>query len=663
MVASEHRSWLRLTVPLYFALLFGAAYWAYHRTESLHRANVSDKLNAHFLGGRALGPVLTAGTLFASVYSGYTVIGVPNDAYSRGFLSGKWILNVIGNITAYYGTGIRLKRTSQYRNHQSPVDFVTDRHQSQLLRYMVVFLQVIPTLIYLSAQVVAIKSTFNSVFELDADSTYPAILIMGLILAFEWVGGLNSVALTDCVQAVVMSVSFITIPAILLKHFGGWRDLDPETYPRPEYYQTLSTADQWEFWQFSIVNLSFFTLPHLMQRTYAARSPASLKIGYGFMTLSPWLTTLIGVAMGTIGVSILADEDGNPTSPPNAFAAILEEIMDLGTFPEIAGSVAFTAALAATMSTADSLTIAISQLVTVEVVFPLSPHMSASEITFLGKFVSLVAAAVAMLIGILWDEGLSDMTAIQFSVSAQAVPAFLFGLFSTGKRTEIHPWCLFVGALASTAYVIGIYFGYLKPDEDAKSVHAGITGFCINVFVCVSLELIRRVTGGVMAVEDNTEVIEMEKGEELIYVQYPGRPKWDVPSQARFGGSCLTPGKVWHGMEGINEPFSHPLWWFTMFFVITMACPWTAASEPPLAPPDSETTFLYPPSVINGLPWWFVKVLIIAIIATLLLITAISRIPDEFPEYKEKSTVIEKEEEEERMECSPDANPADDEST
>lgn len=634
MVTEEHRNWLYITIPLYFVLLLGGAYWAYHRTEKLHCTNVSDKLNAHFLGGRDFGPFLTAGTLFASLYSGYTVVGVPNDAYNNGFLSGKWMLNVLGNITGYYGTGLRLLRTSQLRNHQSPADFITDRHQSQLLRYMVVFLQVVPTLIYLSAQVVSIKSTFNSVFELDSNSTYPVILIMALILVFEWVGGLNSVALTDCIQALVMTASFIIIPSMIVKHFGGWADMDPESYPRPEFYQTLSIADQWEFWQFSIVNVSFFTLPHLVQRTYAAKSPASLRMGYGVMTLSPWLTTIIGIAMGTVGIVILADEDGNATKPINPFASILERIMDLGTFPEIAGSMAFTASLAAIMSTADSLIIAISQLVTVEIVLPLNPETCASEITFIGKFSSLVAATLAILFGILWDEGVADMTAIQFAVSAQAVPAFLFGLFSTNKNTEIHPWCLFAGTLLSTIYVLIIYFGYLKPDYNARSVHAGVTGFCLNMFLSILFEALRRVSGGVLAFEENPHWISKEN--ERIQVMYPGRPEWDVPSQSRFGGSCLTPTKMWRGMEGINEPFANPWWCVMMFFVLSMACPWTDAGQPPLAPSDSDSKFIFPPTVVNGLPWWFLKVLIIAIIATLLLVIAIWHIPDEFPEYDEK---------------------------
>lgn len=193
------------------------------------------------------------------------MVGVPNEAYKNGWTSLRWMPTLMAIVMGYVGTGLRLRKTSIIRNHQSPVDFITDRFQSQMLRYTIVFLQVIPTVIYLAAQVVAIKGTFNSIFELDADATYPVVIIMTLILLFEWAGGLNSVALTDTIQAIIMVLSFIVLPSVIVKNWGGWSALDPESYPKPEFYQTPSTESQWGFWQFSLINFSFFTLPHLMQ--------------------------------------------------------------------------------------------------------------------------------------------------------------------------------------------------------------------------------------------------------------------------------------------------------------------------------------------------------------------------------------------------------------
>jgi Na+/proline symporter len=153
------------------------------------------------------------------------------------------------------------------RNHKTPVDFITDRFQSQLLRLTVLFLQVVPALIYITAQVVALKSTLNSIFGLDEDSAYPVIIIMFITLMFEWLGGINSIALTDCVQGLLMLAAYIALPVIFVVHFGGWKELDPITYPKPEYYQTPPKEQQLDFWQFAMQTFTFFTLPHLMQPT------------------------------------------------------------------------------------------------------------------------------------------------------------------------------------------------------------------------------------------------------------------------------------------------------------------------------------------------------------------------------------------------------------
>ena len=92
-------------------------------------------------------------------------------------------------------------------------------------------------------------------------TAYPVVIIMFLILMFEWAGGLSSVALTDCIQGFVMLLSFIMLPSIIKKNFGGWTELDVETYPQPEFFATPSKETQWSFWQFSLINVSFFTLP------------------------------------------------------------------------------------------------------------------------------------------------------------------------------------------------------------------------------------------------------------------------------------------------------------------------------------------------------------------------------------------------------------------
>eukprot|EP00934_Nitzschia_sp_Nitz4_P000001 Nitzschia sp. Nitz4//NODE_159_length_47236_cov_74.723851//36053//38332//NITZ4_additional_000014-RA//-1//CDS//3329531761//1//frame0 len=635
MVSSENRTGLYVSVPVYFVLLAGAAFWAYRKMENMEHNQTADKLAAHYLGGRDFGPLLTAGTLFASLFSGYTVIGVPNEAFRSGWKSLRWMAAVVGLVTGFFGTGMRLRKASLLRNHQSPLDFLTDRYQSQTLRYTILIMQLFPTVIYLAAQVIAIKGTFNSIFELNPDAAAPVIIIMGVILVFEWMGGLNSVALTDSIQAIVMVLSFVILPSVAFYEFGGWQDLDPATYPKPQYYQTLSKESQWDFWQFSLVNFGFFTLPHLMQRTYAAKDLTSLKMGYAVMTIGPWFTLFVGIFLGTVGVAVLVDQDGNPENPSDPFSAILEAIMNTGGFAKAAGCVAVTASLAAIMSTADSLIIAISQLITVEIVYPLKPDATPNQVALVGKAVSLGATIVAVVVGLFWSEGISDLGKIQFSISAQALPAYLFGLFSTTSQADMHPWCLATGALAGLIFVVSFYWGYVKPVSDSLPIDAGIMGFLINLVLSVTLDKVHHMLSYPLeeaSTPDNKAGMRDDQQGRPAQMLCPGRPEWDIPKLDRFGGGCLSPELIWKSMEGVEEVLTNPSWCGMMLLVVTFATPLAPESQPPLAyNDDGSSFFVTPPSVINGLPWWAFKTIIVCIIPTLILLVAIYRMPSEYP--------------------------------
>ena len=167
MVSAEHQTGLFISIPIYFVVLACCAWWAHRRMERMEHDKTADKLSAHYLGGRQFGQLMTAGTTFASLFSGYTVIGVPNEAYKSGWSALRWMSTVWGEciliiwyplvkisffwmififsfckpnqvivwVWGYFGTGLRLRKASNIRNHQSPVDFITDRFQSQLLRY------------------------------------------------------------------------------------------------------------------------------------------------------------------------------------------------------------------------------------------------------------------------------------------------------------------------------------------------------------------------------------------------------------------------------------------------------------------------------------------------------------------------------------------------
>jgi Na+/proline symporter len=126
MVSSEHIKALYVAIPLYIVMLVASAYWAHTRMEKMTSTGTTDHISAHYLGGRSFGPLVTAGTIFASLFSGYTAIGIPNEAYNKGWTALRWMPTTAAIVMGYFGTALRLRKLSLIRNHQSPVNFITD---------------------------------------------------------------------------------------------------------------------------------------------------------------------------------------------------------------------------------------------------------------------------------------------------------------------------------------------------------------------------------------------------------------------------------------------------------------------------------------------------------------------------------------------------------
>ncbi|KAL7547136.1 hypothetical protein ACHAWF_010458 [Thalassiosira exigua] len=561
---------LYVSIPIYFSLLGCSALWAHKRMEKMDHDKVSDKLQAHYLGGRLFGPAITAGTLFTSMFSGYTT---------------------------------------------------TDRFQCQILRYVIVFLQAVPALFYLIAQVVAIKNTFNAMYNLDPEATFPTIIIMLLILCFEWMGGLSSVAITDSIQAFIIILSFLCLPIIVRKHFGGWVGLDPNTYPRPDFYQTPTKEEQWQFWQFALINSSFFTLPQFVQRNYSAKDLASLRFGWYVMTIGPWATMFVSAYVGTVGVNILK-EDPDTTSP---ITSILGKVIELGGFAEAVGVIALTASVAAIMSTADSLIIAISQLVTAEICYPIKPNFTPRQIAWCGRGASVLTVAVSLIAGLLWKDGVSALGAIQFPLSMLAVPPFLIGLYATEKY-DFHPWCLAGGALSGIIYVFTIYFAYLNITDDPMPINAGMTGIVLEFAVSCFLEIIRRLYSNRRNDVKCATASSIEMRSDIPI--FPNRPKFDLPPVARFGEHTLTPKLLEKMMDGVREPLSSPWYAILLLLTFSLTAPMTAGSQPPLT---DDGVFATPVATFRGLPWWAFKIILMSILPYAVMMLGLWHTSSEFP--------------------------------
>ena len=353
-----------------------AAYIFYHfrhkdqqatiENTSSKKADDSDNnLSNHFLGDRNTGTLLLLLTTFSTTFSGYTVVGVPEQAYLTGFLGLAWLPWVITYILSIIVVTPRLRILAETRGYQSPIDFITDRYHNENLRIIMLVGMWVSDLIYLSVQMISI-STLTETITLGQVSGLGASIFFGvLILILEYLGRLKSVMLTDGIQSSVMIFVFITVPFILTVQYGSFEgQLHPTNCTQPgqcglsqlqiftQYPTTLQALKlACNLFQFS----SFAILPQFLQRVYAASSSDALKTTMFGLNFAPFLTMIPSVF---IGVTCAAQFNAEKALP---LVLYLVQCMIVMAFLVIA-CIFMCSAFVGISSTADSCVIAMSQL-------------------------------------------------------------------------------------------------------------------------------------------------------------------------------------------------------------------------------------------------------------------------------------------------------------
>jgi hypothetical protein len=180
-------------------------------------------------------------------------------------------------------------------------------------------------------------------------------------------------------------------------------------------------------------------------------------------------------------------------------------------------------------------------------------------------------------------------------------------------------------------------------------------GLILNVVVTVSCEITRRSfpelcnrhkgdQGGGGISSNTTSDDDATVEEQLLF---PDRPSWDIPRLSQFGERVLSPEYVWELMDGVAEPMTNIYWVGLITVLVTFVTPLTVENSPPLLVAGGETggssPFLYPPGVINGLPWWVFKLLIIVLIPYMLLLVSIWRMPQSFDGLSSSTTNLDDE--------------------
>ena len=456
------------TIIIYLLLMIGIG--IFYNKKS---AGGSDEF---FLGGRKLGPVVTAMSAEASDMSSYLLMGLPGLAYLCGVAEVGWTVIglAVGTYLNFLFVAKRLRRYSERIGAITIPDFFSRRfHDGRaVLSCIAALIIVIFFVPYTASGFKAVGTLFNSLFGWD----YHASMIIGaaVIILYTVMGGFLAVSTTDLIQSIVMTIALIIIVLFGIREAGGWAQVAANARALPGYLNLTqgydaATGTAASFGAFPIVStlawgLGYFGMPHILLRFMAIRKEEEIKTSRRIASIWVVISMAIAVLIGMIGYSVsLAGKIPMLTTSADS-ETIIVKLSDLmsqnGIFFAIVGGVILSGILAATMSTADSQLLAASSSVSrdlmqdfFKVKMSEKQAMRAARLTVIG--IALVGLILA------WNPDSSVFRIVSFAwagFGAAFGPVMLFSLF--WKRTN--RWGALAGMIGGGAMVFIWKYGIAK---------------------------------------------------------------------------------------------------------------------------------------------------------------------------------------------------------
>ncbi|MEY8260546.1 sodium/proline symporter [Oscillospiraceae bacterium 50-60] len=322
-----------------------------------------------YLGGRGIGPLVTAMSAEASDMSSYLLMGIPGLAYLSGVADASWtaIGLAVGTYLNFLLVAKRLRRYSVKLDAITIPSFISKRYGEKrpvimCISALIILIFFVP---YVASGLAAIGKLFNSLFGWD----YMTAVIVGavVIISYTSIGGFSAVATMDLIQSIIMTVALAIIVVFGIVQAGGMDAVLDHARSLPgflsftETYDAASgSAEPYGFIRIVSMmawGLGYFGMPHILVRFMAIRDENELTLSRRIASV--WVVISMGVAVfiGIVGHAVSA-AGRVPFLEGSATETIIVRLSDLlssyGIFPAIVAGCILAGILAATMSTADS---------------------------------------------------------------------------------------------------------------------------------------------------------------------------------------------------------------------------------------------------------------------------------------------------------------------
>ena len=448
-----------------------------------------------YLGGRKLGPLVTAMSAEASDMSSWLLMGLPGLAYLTGvaigtYLNWRIVAKRIRRYTHVAGNSITLPSffSNRYRDEKKIL-------QSIGAIFIVIFF--IP---YTASGFAACGKLFSSMFGIN----YQVAMVISalIIVGYTTLGGFLAASTTDFIQSIIMSIALVIVFIFGINVAGGVSAVVENAQSLPGYltmhttYDPVSGTEQ-PYPIISIVSmiawgLGYFGMPHILLRFMAIEDEEKLKLSRRVATGWVVISLAVAVLIGIIGLAMTAAGELIPLEG-SASETIIVKIADLmsqhGVLPALLAGTILAGILASTMSTADSQLLAASSSVSSDLLGDfLKKKTGKKGSMFADRITLLIIALIAVFLA--RDPNSSVFNIVSFAwagFGAVFGPVVLFALF--WKRSN---WQGALAGMISGGAMVFIWKYLVRPLGGAWDIYELLPAFLVSCAAIVLVSLLTK---------------------------------------------------------------------------------------------------------------------------------------------------------------------------
>lgn len=482
-----------LAIVVYLLAMLGVGVWF---------AKKNNSVDDFYLGGRKLGPFVTAMSAEASDMSSWLLMGLPGVAYLTGLAEASWtaIGLAVGTYINWLIVARRIRRYSQQLNAITVPQFFSKRwgDERNLLSAIAAVIIIIFFIPYMASGFSACGKLFHILF--GTDYVTAMLISAAVIVIYTVMGGFLAVSTTDLVQSIIMTVALIVVLGFGVTQAGGMDAVMSNAQSMAGYLSLSHIYDpaSGNSNPYSILTicsllawgLGYFGMPHILLRFMAIEDEKKLSLSRRVATI--WVVISMGVAIfiGVVGNAMTkAGALEQLEDSETIIVRIANLISNHGVLAALLAGVILAGILAATMSTADSQLLAASSSVSQNLAVEFL-HLKISEkksvVVARGTMVvvSLIAAFLAR------DPDSSVFRVVSFAwagFGAAFGPVVLFALF--WKRSN--QWGALSGMIVGGAMVF-IWKYQIAPMGGAWGIYELLPAF---VAACLAIVVVSLLTG------------------------------------------------------------------------------------------------------------------------------------------------------------------------